>query len=376
MKAAIKYLSCFLFICTDFVVVFAQAPTKIPYQAVLRNGQGSLLANQTATLRFTIHDLSADGATLWTEDQTMQSNAQGLVALQLGAVVPLAGIDWQVGAKFLQVELQTDIEFIDLGTQQMLSVPYALLAGSVPVRVSETGDSLWIGDEWTIIPGVSAANAGSPTAHSCGAPSVHNPLVSYGEMTDQEGNVYRTVMIGAKEWMAENLNTASYNNGNPILTGLSAANWQASSVGAWNYFNGDAANECPQGKMYNWYAVNDTRKLCPTGWHVPNESDWSALEFALGGQIVAGKKMKVTGTTYWFGGNANATNESGFSALGSGLYYFYGSFEGLTQGVNFWSATSFDASSAWVRSISFDADNLALSIYPKNSGYHVRCVRD
>jgi uncharacterized protein (TIGR02145 family) len=296
--------------------------------------------------------------------------------LQLGAVVPLAGIDWQVGAKFLQVELQTDIEFIDLGTQQMLSVPYALLAGSVPVRVSETGDSLWIGDEWTIIPGVSAANAGSPTAHSCGAPSVHNPLVSYGEMTDQEGNVYRTVIIGAKEWMAENLNTASYNNGNPILTGLSAANWQASSVGAWNYFNGDAANECPQGKMYNWYAVNDTRKLCPTGWHVPNESDWSALEFALGGQIVAGKKMKVTGTTYWFGGNANATNESGFSALGSGLYYFYGSFEGLTQGVNFWSATSFDASSAWVRSISFDADNLALSIYPKNSGYHVRCVRD
>jgi uncharacterized protein (TIGR02145 family) len=223
---------------------------------------------------------------------------------------------------------------------------------------------------------VSAANEQSSSAHTCGSADVHNEDITYGEMIDQEGNVYKTVMIGNKEWMAENLNTSLYRNGNEIQTGLAPANWQTSVSGAWQYYNQEEIHECPHGKMYNWYAVNDARGLCPAGWHVPTEADWSGLEIALGGQLVAGNKMKATGTVYWLGGNAGATNESGFSALGSGFYYFYGSFEGLTQGVNFWSATSFDASSAWVRTISFDMPNLALSIYPKNSAFHIRCVRD
>lgn len=365
----------FLFIALDYVV-YSQVPALIPYQAALRNGQGQLLSGENVNLRFTIHESTADGEILWTEQQSAQTNAQGLVSLQIGSEVPLQGINWSQGDKYLQVELQTTGDFIQLGTQRMLSVPYALHAGSVQVRVSETGDTLFVGEDWIVIPGVSAANAGSPTEHSCGAPDVHNPDVTYGEMTDQEGNVYKTVMIGGKEWMAENLNASTYRNGNPLLNGLTTANWQSAASGAWHYYNQDMINTCPHGKMYNWYAVNDSRGICPTGWHVPTEADWSSLENSLGGQLTAGNKMKVTGSTYWFGGNANATNESGFSAIGSGLYYFYGSFEGLTQGVNFWSATTFDASSAWVRSLSFDMGNLALSIYPKNSGFHVRCVRD
>ena len=371
-----KRTTLLLIACLFGFFMSAQVPAKIPYQAALRNGQGELLADQAATLRFTIHDQVPSGTPLWTEEQLTQSNSQGLVTLQIGAVVPLAGIDWQSGPKYLQVELQTDAEFIDLGTQQLLSVPYALQAGEIEVRVSEVGDTLWVGEEWVIIPGVSAANAGSPTSHSCGILDIHNSEVAYGEMTDQEGNTYRTVVIGGKEWMAENLNTSTYRNGNELVAGLSAGNWQSSVNGAWQYYDLDEMNECPHGKMYNWYAVNDSRGICPSGWHVPSEVDWSILEVALGGQIVAGNKMKSAAAEYWLGGNANATNESGFSALGSGFYYFYGSFEGLTQGVNFWSATSFDASSAWVRSITFDMANLALSIYPKNSGFHVRCVRD
>lgn len=354
----------------------AQSPPYIPYQAAVRNGLGEVLANQQVNLRFTIYNLSPSGDIVWTEEQTTQTNSMGLVNLRIGDAVPLAGIDWQTGSKFLQVELQIDGGFIDLGTQQMLSVPYALHANQVNVRISESGDTLWVGQDWVIVPGISEANAGSPTAHSCGVPDIHNPEVTYDEMTDQEGNVYRTVVIGTKEWMAENLNTSVYRNGNALQSALNTSAWQSSLAGAWQYYNQDATSECPQGKMYNWYAVNDARGICPTGWHVPTEADWSSLETALGGQLVAGNKMKVIGTQYWFGGNTGATNESGFSALGSGLYYFYGSFEGLTQGVNFWSAQSFDASSAWVRSITFDMANLSLSIYPKNSGFHVRCVRD
>jgi uncharacterized protein (TIGR02145 family) len=335
-----------------------------------------VLANQSVTLRFTLHDESSDGTVLWTEQQSTVTNGMGLAVIQMGAVAPLLGIDWQHGAKYLQVELQTDVDFIELGTQQILSVPYALHAGQVDVQVSETGDTLWIGQDWIVVLGISVANAGRPTAHSCDVPDIHNSEVTYGEMTDQEGNAYRTVMIGGREWMAENLNTSIYRNGDALVTGLTAANWQSATSGAWQYYDQEAINECPHGKMYNWYAVNDTRGICPAGWHVPNEADWSTLEVALGGQLVAGNNMKTTSVSYWLGGNANATNESGFSALGSGFYYFYGSFEGLAQGVNFWSATSFDASSAWVRSITFDLPNLSLSIYPKNSGFHVRCVRD
>jgi uncharacterized protein (TIGR02145 family) len=366
LSAALQLAS---FIC-------AQAPSKIPYQAVLRDGQGEVLANQTVTLRFTIRDESANGIVLWTEQQITSTNAFGLAAVKIGAEAPLLGIEWQYGAKFLQVELQTASDFVDLGTQQMLSVPYALYADHVAVRVSETGDTLWIGEDWVVIPGVSAANAGSPTTHSCGMPNVHNPDVTYGELTDQEGNVYRTVIIGGMEWMAENLNVSTYRNGDPLLTGFAPADWQNALEGAWTYYNGDEGNACPFGRLYNWYTVLDNRGICPTGWRVPNETDWSALEVELGGQLYAGGKMKTTGTEFWLTPNLGATNESGFSGLPGGRLFFYGDYGNLGDCEVYWSSTSFDASSAWVRLLDFNMENLVLSIYPKKSGFHIRCIRE
>ena len=140
----------------------SQAPQSIPYQAVVRNTDGSTMANAAVTITFKIHDNSATGTVVYEETHNNNTNAQGLVSLNVGGGTAMtgtfSGIQWGTGSKFLQVLMNAGNGVIDLGTQQMMSVPYALYAEDVNVRVSVTGDSLFIGDQVSIVPGVSAAN--------------------------------------------------------------------------------------------------------------------------------------------------------------------------------------------------------------------------
>jgi uncharacterized protein (TIGR02145 family) len=240
----------------------------------------------------------------------------------------------------MQVEVDLGQGFVDMGTQQLLSVPYALFSSSAQnaensgngfSHVSLSGDTLYFQNgEFVIIPGISAANENDggtttgTTLHTCGAPNVHNPDLTYGSMTDQEGNVYKTIVIGTQEWMAENLNASIYRNGDAIATGLSDADWENTintQQGAWAYYNNDASYACPYGKLYNWYACVDARQLCPVGWHVPTDAEWTVLTDYLGGESVAGGKMKTTGTSLWNSPNQGATNSSGFSAVPGGNRY-------------------------------------------------------
>ena len=138
--------------------------------------------------------------------------------------------------------------------------------------------------------------AASQSQHSCGADSVHNPNLTYGNMTDQEGNVYKTIIIGSQEWMAENLKTSVYRNGNAIDNIIDDNQWSSLTSGAWASCINDSQYDCPYGKLYNWFAVADSRYLCPTGWHVPTDDEWTTLTDYLGGEEVAGGKMKTTGT--------------------------------------------------------------------------------
>jgi hypothetical protein len=140
-------------------ILVAQAPTLMPYQAAARGANGQPLINTSVTARFTIHDGSASGANVWQELQTVATNAQGLFNVQIGSVSPLNAIDWSVGDKFMQVELNTGNGFVDIGTQQMVSVPYALHTEGINYNVSASGDTLFIGNGgYIIVPGISAAN--------------------------------------------------------------------------------------------------------------------------------------------------------------------------------------------------------------------------
>jgi uncharacterized protein (TIGR02145 family) len=211
---------------------------------------------------------------------------------------------------------------------------------------------------------------------------VHNPDLTYGTITDQEGNVYKTIVIGTQEWMAENLNTSIYRNGDAIPTNLDNAAWQSTTSGAWAYYNNDASYACPYGKLYNWYTCVDARHLCPTGWHVPTDAEWTVLTDYLGVESVAGGKLKTTGTIeaasgLWYSPNAEATNSSGFSGApgsyrtSSGEFIYYvGSY------VLWWSSSEGVSGNAWNRGLQYINGSALRYLDPKPFGFSVRCLRD
>jgi uncharacterized protein (TIGR02145 family) len=371
------------------IFLSAQVPALIPYQAIARDASGQPLANSTLNARFTIHEGTASGVVVWQELQTVSTTALGLFTVQLGSSVPLTGVNWSIGNKFMQVELNTGSGFIDIGTQQLLSVPYALYAKQSENGISNittSGDTLYlISGDFLIIPGISDGNntSGVSGPHTCGALKVHNPNRTYGTMSDQEGNIYKTIIIGNQEWMAENLNTSTYRNGDAIVTGLSNTSWQNTTDGAWVYFNNDASYACPYGKLYNWYTCVDSRQLCPAGWHVPSDLEWATLTNFLGGSFLAGGKMKSAGNTesdsgLWFSPNDGANNSSGFSGIPGNYRSTNGEFGGNGIGsIGFWWTSTEDGNTiSYCRSLD-DTNGLANRVSNNNHyGFSVRCLRD
>lgn len=192
--------------------------------------------------------------------------------------------------------------------------------------------------------------------------------------TDYDNNNYSIVEIGTQVWMAENLKTTKYNNGNEIPLVTSNTEWAGLTTPGYCWNNNDAATYATYGALYNWYTVN-TSKLCPTGWHVPTDLEWTILITYLGGESVAGGKLKETGTI-------GATNESGFTALPSGYRYDNGTFYYIGHVLDlgaWWSATKLDASnpimsSAWYRFLINSNPNLLF--YNLAAGLSVRCLKD
>jgi uncharacterized protein (TIGR02145 family) len=193
-------------------------------------------------------------------------------------------------------------------------------------------------------------------------------------VTDIDGTVYTSIVINGQEWMQQNLAVTKYRNGDPIPTGLSNTTWENTTSGAYAICNNDAANNSTYGKLYNWYAVNDSRGLCPTGWHVPSDAEWTTLETSLGGSSVAGGKMKST--TGWNAPNIGATNESGFTGLPGGRRNYIGTYGSIGSYGFWWSSTETSSNYAWHRRLYYDGYIVAHTNYYKQYGYSVRCVRD
>jgi uncharacterized protein (TIGR02145 family) len=264
-------------------------------------------------------------------------------------------------------------------------------AGSLTYNITGTPDSsgtasfaLSIGGQTcSLTRSVISGGQTGITAHSCGATNVHNPAKTYGTMTDQEGNVYKTIVIGTQEWMAENLKTSIYRNGQPITNVIDGTQWGGLSTGAWCNYQNNNTSECPYGKLYNWYAVADPRNVCPTGWHVPTDGEWTTLTTFLGGESVAGGKMKSTGIQYWVSPNLSATNESGFSGLpggnrsgsGSGTD-LSGKFYSLYGSGAWWSSSESSTPIAWFRALAYNTGSANPLYYTKQRGLRVRCLRD
>jgi len=229
-------------------------------------------------------------------------------------------------------------------------------------------------------------------------PDLMNLLSAYGVVVAQafacgdpvsyQGYDYATVLIGDQCWFAENLRSENYDNGDAIPAGLSDSDWSSTTSGATTVYgegssscityspDGDACDEAwslnEYGRLYNWYAVDEARGLCPSGWHVPTDGEWTVMTGFLGGENVAGVQMK---TTYgWYDGG-NGTNSSGFSGLPGGFRDFSGYFSSAGSHGNWWSSSPV-GSSAWFRYLGSNGESVYRNGDDRRSGFSVRCVRD
>jgi uncharacterized protein (TIGR02145 family) len=326
------------------------ANTKYYVRAYATNSAGTAYGNE---LTFTT---SAVTPTLTTTAissiTTTTASSGGNIASDGGASVTARGVCWNTAAGPTTANSKTTD---DTGSGSFASSLTGLTANTkYYVRAYATNSA-----------GTAYGNEISFTTSSAGT-----------TVTDNDGNVYNTVTIGTQTWMAENLKTTKYNDNTsiPLVTDNTA--WAALTTSGYCWYNNDAATyKATYGALYNWYTVN-TGKLCPTGWHVPTDAEWTTLTTYLGGESIAGGKLKATGTTYWASPNTGATNESGFTALPGGYRYGNGTCFSIGGYGIWWSSTEYSATYAWYRAVSYDdADVNRFSDY-KQDGLSVRCLRD
>ncbi len=200
------------------------------------------------------------------------------------------------------------------------------------------------------------------------------PVIQYGSISDVEGNTYKTVKIGTQIWMAENLKTTKYNDGTKITYTENSHDWQKSSIGRYCWYKNDINYGKQYGGLYNWYAVN-TGKLCPKGWHIPSENEWELLINYLGGEYIAGGKMKSL-TEDWESFDHTGNNSSGFSGLPGGSRNDEGTFVNLGGYASFYSSTESSSTYAYSWYLFVGHTFINESISDKHSGKGCRCIQD
>lgn len=365
LRAALVLLTCTFSLST----LWAQSPEKISYQAVIRNSNQTLVTNAIIGMKISILKGAANGSGIYVETHTPLSNANGLVSIEIGTGSTsgnFSAIDWVNGPFYIKTEIDPNggTNYTITGVTQLLSVPYALhskTAEQVNVSVSVTGDTLYIGSgQWVIVPGISEANAYS-------GPSV----------VDVDGNIYPTVTIGTQEWMAENLRTTKYKNGTSIPLVTNAGAWNGLSTPGFCWYNNDQPTYGnAYGALYNWFAV-ETGDLCPAGWHVPTNAEWTTLTDHLGGEAIAGQKLKETGSAHWDESAYPGTNESGFTARGGGMRtHLSASFGELKVYGVWWSATPDDPIESYLRNIWYGDTDIERMSRDNRYGMSVRCLKN
>jgi uncharacterized protein (TIGR02145 family) len=193
---------------------------------------------------------------------------------------------------------------------------------------------------------------------------------------DIEGNIYNTVTIGNQTWMAKNLKTTRYNDGIAIPLITDSTSWSSLTTPAYCWYNNEASSFKPSyGALYNGYAVS-TGKLCPAGWHVPGDSEWTALTSYLGGEAVAGGKLKENGMDFWVSPNTGADNTSRFTAIPGGFRYHDGIFHDFGFSGYWWSSTEYSETRAYFRYLDYEYSNAFRFNNLKRNGFSIRCIKD
>jgi uncharacterized protein (TIGR02145 family) len=214
----------------------------------------------------------------------------------------------------------------------------------------------------------------SNTTPNTNKDTTQTSIAKYGTgVTDIDGNIYKTVIIGTQEWMGENLKVGKYNDGAVIPNINGDSNWNSLTIGIWcNLKNNDSLGNI-YGKLYNWYAVK-TNKLCPNGWHVPNNEEWKVLINKLGGDSIAAKHMKEVGTKHWSSPNSEATNISLFSALPAGAFQNEDGFN--VHDTGWWTSSEITNIKGGIIFFDDGTNEAYIGGSSKSQGFSVRCLKD
>jgi len=204
-----------------------------------------------------------------------------------------------------------------------------------------------------------------------------NPDLTYGSVSDIDGNTYKTIQIGTQTWMAENLKTTKYNDGTAIPKIKGSNAWGALTTGAYCNYNNFEAYSPIYGRLYNWYvgASTNPQNVCPSGWHVPSDAEWTVLIDYLGGESVAGDKLKEAGSAHWPEYYTGATNESGFTALPGGLRNQPASFSDEGAHGYWWLSAESDVEYGAIYGLRYGGEEFSSYFY-KDGGLSVRCMKD
>lgn len=420
MKKTLLFLS----LCLIVANAFSQAPLSFQYQAVVRDDTGQPLANEEVEL--TVHILmgSHEGSPVFSETHYLETNAFGLVNIQVGSQESMENINWDEGIYFVEIIVDGN----PMGATQLLSVPYALHAHSsadafsgdydelentpdlenlVELDDPTPGDMLvYTGDGWQAIPigeedQVLAVMDGMP---SWIEPPHDNEGDEEGTVSDIDGNVYQTVIIGDQEWMAENLRTTSYADGSSIPHLADDGDWSETTGGAYAVFPHDMVTGIDSeeemleayGALYNWYAVVDDRALCPDGWHVPTDDDWTTLtsylidnyddldNFSVANALKSCRQVNsplggdcdTNEHPRWESHNSHyGTDDFDFSALPGGFRNDEGVFNHVGNIGSWFSSTEATGDTAHGRDIYRFSGQVSATTGDKQAGGSIRCLK-
>ncbi len=422
MKTFTRLAASALLICV-ITSLHAQAPFSFTYQAVVRDEAGQPIPSENITLGVSILQGAFDGPQVFSESHDAMTNDFGLVNLQIGSLGDLSVIDWSEGPFFIEISLDGQV----MGSSQLLSVPYALhalssadsfsghyedlenlpdLGAFIGIEDPQSGDIIYYHDGWHRLP---IGEEGDILTIVEGMPQWYTPPVET-TVTDIDGNVYPIIQIGDQWWMAENLRTTRYANGTDIPTGLTNTEWTNTDQGAFAiYPHGGGVTEDDvagitsdeemveaYGLLYNWYAVDDPRGICPAGWHVPTNDDWTALTDYLStieDEDFIGDRLKsclqvgspvdgcdVSDHPRWESHDFHyGTDDFNFGALPAGYRFTFGDYFNIGLFSFWWSSTE-STQEGWElyahhRFINYNLGAVTAAEFMKTFGFSVRCVK-
>ncbi|MFZ4414511.1 MAG: FISUMP domain-containing protein, partial [Bacteroidales bacterium] len=328
----------------------------------------SFYAKKAGNVRLTINDISGKKI-LNTENKLLQGiQKYQLKGLNQGVYfVNISGDSYFYTAKLISLYASHNEATIEYkGSENSTTTLNKLKSTTATVNMTYTsGDRL-------LFKGIS----GNYSCIITDIPTVSKTITfNFTACSDLDNNFYTTVLIGTQIWMAENLKTTHYSNGDTIPNVTGNAAWLGIETGKYCNYNNTPAISTTYGRLYNWYAVN-TGNLCPTGWHEPTNAEWTTLTTYLGGESLAGGKLKEAGFVHWNNPNTSATNETGFTALPGGFRSSNGAFNYLGDYGYWWSYTEYFSTTAWYRYMLSNNSNAYSLNDNKSGGFSVRCIKD